>query len=205
MYNKKKGKIMISLKKLFTSLFILGFIAFPLSLNAQNQNKDNNSDKNKTEQTQTMDQTKMGDNNEYSTDQLDQKLSTMEESGSGLEREFETIAEKNVNQISQKLNLNDDGKENVKKAIVDYLGSRWQKRIELAKEKNDSEKAKESSADLAYLRVDLSEQIKDELPDAQKWDNNSAVSFWTSLDSDIFSLQMEKTGMATEISNDQKQ
>ena len=183
---------MFSKNNFFTLLLTFGLLIVPFTLNAQDDKKEQNQAN--EPQTETMEQT-----TQNNFEQFDQKLAAMNEEPDDItERQFEAIAEKQTNLISQKVNLDEDKRDDIKEAITEYLGERWEKEVLIAKNRNDSEEVKEQSTELAYLRVDLAEEIKDELSDAEvsQWDNN-AVDFRTSLNWDVFHLKTQKTGIAT--------
>lgn len=186
---------MLYIKNLFIILIAFAFITVSL----QAQDEKNKSNEENPEQTQTMEETK-----EFSSEQFNRKLSSLnEEPDDEVERQFGAIADKTVNQIAQKMNIDEDAREDIRESIIEYLDTRWEKEVEIAKESNDPEEVQEHSTDLAYLRVELAEEIKDEFSDEEEsqW-NNHAVEFWKSLDWDVFSLQMQKTGIATGSADD---
>jgi len=183
---------MFTKNNFFTLLLVFGMIIQPYTINAQDDKKEQNQAN--EPQTEAMEET-----SQNTFEQFDQKLAAMNEEPDDItEREFEAIAERQSNLIAQKINLEEDKREDIKNAITEYLGARWEKEVQIAKNRNDSEEVKERSTELAYLRVDLAEEIKGELSDAEiaQWDNN-AVDFWTSLNWDVFNLKTHKTGIAT--------
>lgn|GEM_PF-4399063 len=182
-------------KKIF-QICVLLFIIVPLSLNAQEEkNKDEN--KKTTEQAQTPEES-----NDRTGDQNRRLSSLNEEPNENIKNELRAIADKHANQIAEKINIEEDAKASIREEIAEYLDERWEKEIEIAKG-SDPEEIQENSTELAYLRVELSQEIKDNLSDESKsqWKNH-AVEFWKSLNSDIFSLQMEESGIATETTDE---
>jgi len=195
---------MCSLKKLMMSLVFAGIIALPIGLYGQDtdqQSTETDSLENmSTDQTGTTDQqgteSSMGS---YSTSELDKGLAALDETpDDNLKTEFEGIAETQARDFQTKLGLNDDSFGEIKEAITNYLDEGWEARVKLAQGAGNPDAYNKNSADLAYLRVDLAEQIKDELGDAgeSQWSTH-AVDFWTSLDKADYELKAREAGIST--------
>jgi len=193
---------MSSLKKLMTSLFFAGVIALPAGLYGQDTGEQgigaDSLENIPTGQTgtETRTESSMGS---YSTSELDRGLAALDETpDDNLKTEFEGIAETQARDFQTKLGLDDDSFSEIKDAITNYLDEGWEARVKLAQEAGNPNAYNENSADLAYLRVDLAEQIKDELGDAgeSQW-NTHAVDFWTSLDKADYELKAREAGIST--------
>lgn len=169
---------MCRLKKIMLNLFFAGAIALPAALYGQ----DNT-----------------GTSRSFTSTQLDQAFARLEETpGDNVKTELEGVAETHAKDLQSKLGLDDAAYSDIKDAINDYLEKGWTDRVELAREAGDPSAYQDKSADLAYLRVDLAEQIKDEIGDGSesKW-NSNAVGFWTSLDQADFHVKAKEAGIAT--------
>ncbi|RPI75218.1 MAG: hypothetical protein EHM47_03195, partial [Ignavibacteriales bacterium] len=124
---------MFTKNNFFTLLLVFGIIILPYTINAQDDKKEQNQAN--EPQTEAMEET-----SQNTFEQFDQKLAAMNEEPDDItEREFEAIAERQSNLIAQKINLEEDKREDIKNAITEYLGARWEKEVQIAKNRNDSE------------------------------------------------------------------
>ncbi|HVO74024.1 MAG TPA: hypothetical protein VMT35_08380 [Ignavibacteriaceae bacterium] len=201
---------MYRLKKLTLSFFLAGVIALPAGLYGQDNTMQNSKDSLRSNSSAHPDmnmnssQSSMQDaSSNYTAAQLDQALARLNEKpDDNVKTELEGVAETQARDLQTKLGLADDSYKNIKDAINDYLDKRWEDRVELAKQANNPNEYKDKSADLAYLRVDLSKDIKDEIgkENAGKW-NSEAVNFWTALDKADFNVKAKEAGIAAGTEN----
>ncbi|HSR17814.1 MAG TPA: hypothetical protein VLM39_06945, partial [Ignavibacteriaceae bacterium] len=174
-----KDVSMCRLKKIVLNLFFAGAIALPAGLYGQDNTGTSSSS--------------------FTPTQLDQAFARLDETpDDNVKTELEGVAETHAKDLQSKLGLDDAAYSDIKDAINDYLEKGWTDRVELAREAGDPTAYQDKSADLAYLRVDLAEQIKDEIGDGSesKW-NSNAVGFWTSLDQADFHVKAKEAGIAT--------
>ncbi len=170
---------MCRLKKIMVNLFLSGAIALPAGLYGQDNTGTSSSS--------------------FTPTQLDQAFARLDETpDDNVKTELEGVAESHAKDLQSKLGLDDAAYSDIKDAINDYLEKGWTDRVELAREAGDPSAYRDKSADLAYLRVDLAEQIKDEIGEGSesKW-NTNAVGFWTSLDQADFHVKAKEAGIAT--------
>lgn len=212
---------MCRIKKVMFSLFFACIVALPAGLYAQDNTQGKGSDTlgtsstdQNTETNTSSDQStdnSMGNTStdqqgfssdarsSFSTDQIDQAFAGLNEKpDDNVKSQLEGIAETQARDFQTKLGLDDDSFNEIKDAINNYLDEGWKARVELAKEAGDPESYNDKSADLAYLRVDLAADIKDELGETgeTQW-NSHAVDFWTSLDKADFEVKAREAGIST--------
>jgi hypothetical protein len=104
--------------------------------------------------------------------------------------EFRSIAEERANELVSKLGLEPGKADRIRAGIMDYFANYWESRVSLDKENNDPDNVREHNADLANQRVDLIEDIEDELTEDQINQFRSfKVDWWKSLDIALFDVQ----------------
>jgi hypothetical protein len=104
--------------------------------------------------------------------------------------EFRSIAEERANELVSKLGLEPGKADRIRAGIMDYFVNYWESRVSLDKENNDPDNVREHNADLANQRVDLIEDIEDELTEDQINQFRSfKVDWWKSLDIALFDVQ----------------
>jgi hypothetical protein len=176
----------------------------PDSLEAGSENERMSTDQNTYDNASP--EQNLGDNSSQFTPtpaitstQIDQAFAGLEESpNANVQSQHEGIAESHARDLQTKLGLEGDSFNEIKDAIHNYLDEGWKERVELAQESGNPESYQEESADLAYLRVDLAESIKDELGETgdTQWSSH-AVDFWTSLDKADFEVKAREAGIAS--------
>lgn len=214
---------MFRIKKVMFSLLFAGIIAFPAGLYGQDDMQSTNQDSlgtgsndQSTETGTSGDQSKVTNtsaekslNNSssaqfsgssgFSSDQIDQAFARLNEKpDDNIKSQLEGIAESEARDLQTKLSLEDDSFNEIKDAINNYLDEGWKTRVELAQKAGNPDSYNDKSAELAYMRVDLAEAIKDELGETgeAQW-NSHAVEFWTSLDKADFEVKAKEAGIAS--------